>query len=153
MIYTLPNGAVIDINTGLRNQWNSGFVGEVRIRNTSAVLLDNWSITLDLPVGVTVVNAANTLFSQTGSAFTIQPNATWLNEISPGEEVVLTFRANGAITDAAAIKPVSFSEDGVDYSLDTAAAPDVISTLFVQSTWATGAWLQVTLENTLIRPL
>lgn len=148
MVYTLPNGAVIDINTGLRNQWNGGFVGEVKIRNTSAVLLDNWAITLDLPVGVTVVNAANTLFSQSGSSFTIQPNATWLNEISPGEEVVLTFRANGAIADAAAIMPVSFSEDGVDYPLDAAVAPDVISTLFVQSTWATGAWLQVTLENT-----
>lgn len=150
MIYTLANGVQLNIQTTLMNNWGSGFVTELRIRNLSNVTIDDWSIDLDLADGLTVQSSSHMLFQQNGSTISLSPNAAWLNQLSPNEEGVITFRTNGAVGNFAQdVTPAGFSINDIPFGLGQNPQPtgDIAVSLLTKSTWNGGAWLTVVLQN------
>lgn len=151
MIYTLGNGVKVDLSISLKNSWNGGFVTEIKVKNISDVPLQQWSLDLNLASGLDVANVANSTWSQTGDALSITPTGGWLQTVSPQEEVSITFRSVGDVSDILQdVLPAAISAEGVTYQLDESEPTEggVVSNLIVKSTWGSGAWVQVTLDNT-----
>lgn len=150
MIYTLGNGVQLDIQTTLKSSWSNGFVTELRIRNLSGTTIDDWAVDLSLRNGLSVQSSSHMLFTQTGATLSLAPNAAWLNQLSPNEEAVITFRTNGTPGDFAEdIKPFSFTQNDIPHVLDQNPPPpaDIDVDLIVKSTWNGGAWLNVVIHN------
>lgn len=68
------------------NDWGSGYVGSVVIRNTSISPVSGWQLALDLPEGTTIDSAWNADLTRAGGRATLTP-AFWTRTIAPGGSV------------------------------------------------------------------
>lgn len=107
----------------VNGQWNSGFTGDVRIRNTGASVVDGWTLGFTFPNGQKVASGWAGTWTQTGANVTVT-DAGWNKGIAAGATVALGF--NGTWTGANAI-PSAFTLNGVTCGA-TAASPTATKT-------------------------
>ena len=87
------------------NEWNNGFVGEVRIsNNTSTAINDSWSVNFQFTDGSDVVNSWNGTL-QGNNLYTIEPLA-WNRVIAANGVTVFGVQANKGNSNSAAQAPV-----------------------------------------------
>lgn len=86
-----------DCHAGLtvHSQWNDGFVGEVRVMNTSAAVVEGWTLDFDLPPGVSVQTGWNGAWSQQGRSVTVR-DVGWNAGVPVGGTVAVGFVASGS---------------------------------------------------------
>lgn len=74
------------------NEWNSGFVADIRLTNNSANIVDGWTVSWDYADGSTIEQAWNAEISGTGPYSA--SGVGWNQSILPGQTV--TFGVKGA---------------------------------------------------------
>ncbi|GIF15454.1 GH12 family glycosyl hydrolase domain-containing protein [Actinoplanes teichomyceticus] len=91
------------------SQWNAGFTGDVKIRNTGASAIDGWTLGFAFPSGQKLASGWNGTWTQTGATVTVT-DAGWNRSIPAGATVALGF--NGTWAGGNAI-PTGFTVNGV----------------------------------------
>jgi hypothetical protein len=84
------NGA-LTADVATINDWGTGYVGSVVIRNRSVSPVSGWQVALDLPAGTTLNTAWNAGLAVAGSRATLTP-AFWTKTIAPGGSVYVGFQ-------------------------------------------------------------
>lgn len=102
---TPPPSAGCDAALVVSSRWNSGFVGEVRVTNTSATAVEGWALDLDLPAGVTVQTGWGGTWSQQGRSVTVR-DVGWNANVPAGATVAVGFVAGGT---AGSLSNVTFA--------------------------------------------
>lgn len=79
------------------NRWSGGFQGSVDVTNTGSSTFRDWTLTFDVPQGVTVSSGWNATFSQSGTTVAVK-GPSWNADLEAGETVNIGFTANGSDT-------------------------------------------------------
>jgi hypothetical protein len=113
LLLSNANGAVITTGTGTgtiinddlppvstpvtftkRNDWGTGFIMDVKIKNTGTTPINGWTIEFDLDADI--VNLWNgVIVSRAGNRYVVQMES-WNGTIAPGGEVNFGFQATGS---------------------------------------------------------
>jgi hypothetical protein len=93
-----PSGIPAEITYKVTNQWNSGFNGDITIRNTGATSLRNWTLQFALPGQISSIWNAS-IASHTGTQYVVE-SASWNREIAAGQSITVGFTASivGGVT-------------------------------------------------------
>ncbi|GAB2599186.1 endoglucanase [Paractinoplanes abujensis] len=76
------------------SSWNTGYQGQVEVKNNTSSTISTWRVQLTLPAGTTVVNSWNATQSVSGSTYTFTP-AGWNGTLAAGASTSFGFVANG----------------------------------------------------------
>ena len=100
--------AACSVTYTVTNQWNTGFQGDVSIKNTGPTAVNGWTLSWAFANGQTITQLWNATYTQTGSTVTAA-SLTWNAAIASGSSVSFGFTAgwSGANT-----KPVAFALNG-----------------------------------------
>ncbi|MFI1989936.1 cellulose binding domain-containing protein [Actinoplanes sp. NPDC020271] len=93
----------------VNSQWNSGFTGDVKIRNTGASAVDGWTLGFAFPSGQKISSGWSGTWIQAGANVTVT-DAGWNKVIATGATLTLGF--NGTWSGSNAI-PGAFTLNGV----------------------------------------
>ncbi|WP_436523139.1 GH12 family glycosyl hydrolase domain-containing protein [Actinoplanes sp. HUAS TT8] len=93
----------------VNSQWNSGFTGDVRVRNTGASAVDGWTLGFTFPSGQKVASGWAGTWTQTGAKVVVT-DAGWNRGIAAGATVALGFSGTWSGTNAI---PSAFTLNGV----------------------------------------
>jgi aryl-phospho-beta-D-glucosidase BglC (GH1 family) len=112
LLLSSPSGATISTATGTgtitnddqppavsavsfinRNDWGSGAVMDVKIKNTGTTPINGWTLEFDLAADITNIWNAE-IVSHVGTRYVIRM-ASWNGTIAPGGEVTFGFQATG----------------------------------------------------------
>ena len=63
--------------------WQTGFIAEFTVINSSIAPLSDWRLDFDLPAGESVLHTWNSKFAQSGTHYVLTP-ANWNRVIAPG---------------------------------------------------------------------
>ena len=63
--------------------WQTGFIANFTVTNSSMAPLSDWKLEFDLPPGETILHTWNTKFTQSGTHYVLTP-ANWNRIIAPG---------------------------------------------------------------------
>ncbi|BCJ44719.1 hypothetical protein GCM10010168_15320 [Actinoplanes ianthinogenes] len=91
------------------SQWNSGFTGDVKVRNTGSSVVDGWTLGFAFPSGQTLASGWNGTWTQSGTRVTVT-DAGWNKSIAAGGTVAVGF--TGAWSGSNAV-PSAFTLNGV----------------------------------------
>ena len=105
-------------------QWNTGFSGEVKIKNTGGANVDGWKLGFAFPSGQKLAGGWNGTWTQSGTQVAVT-DAGWNRTIAPGGQVSLGF--NGAWSGTNAV-PAAFTVNGVVCGAVAATSPATPST-------------------------
>jgi hypothetical protein len=75
-------------------QWPAGYVGNITIRNDTAVTLDGWRVEFDLAAGTRVTSSYSGVFARSGDHYTVR-NETWNGTLAPGSSATFGWVADG----------------------------------------------------------
>jgi len=76
------------------NAWTGGFVANVKISSTSTI--NSWTVTVNLPAGVTVTGSWNGTFSGSSGSVTVIPSASWNAQVTPSSPKAFGFQGAGS---------------------------------------------------------
>lgn len=107
----------------VNSQWNSGFTGDVKIRNTGASAVDGWTLGFTFPSGQKVASGWSGTWTQSGANVTVT-DAGWNKSIAAGGTVALGF--NGVLSGSNAI-PSAFTLNGVTCGATAATTSPTVS--------------------------
>ncbi|WP_229073116.1 cellulose binding domain-containing protein [Actinoplanes sp. DH11] len=85
--------AACSVTYSVPSQWNSGFTGDVKIKNSGGAAVSGWTLGFTFPSGQKVSSGWNGTWTQNGGAVTVR-DAGWNSSIAAGGQVTLGF--NGA---------------------------------------------------------
>jgi len=85
----LVEAVICEVDYSIRDQWDTGFVSDVVIKNQGSAL-NNWQVTWTMPTAQTVTQSWNGEFNQQGDAVTVTP-ANWNKIIPTGEQLEFGF--------------------------------------------------------------
>ncbi|AEV82093.1 glycosyl hydrolase [Actinoplanes sp. SE50] len=108
-------GCAVTYTVGSR--WNSGFTGDVEIRNTGGSAIDGWTLRFAFPSGQRLASGWSGTWTQTGATVTVT-DAGWNRSIAAGATVSLGF--NGTLGGPNAI-PDAFVVNGMTCGTTPAA--------------------------------
>ncbi|WP_036487951.1 expansin EXLX1 family cellulose-binding protein [Myxosarcina sp. GI1] len=97
-----------DVNFSVSDRWDSGFVGQMTVKNQNSSSLDNWTVEVKTPFKIKQIWDAE-IISQKGNKYTIG-NARWNNEIKPNGKVTFGFVGEGTPG-----KPQKLGVDGATF--------------------------------------
>lgn len=87
---TGDNGSGCTATYRVTSQWNSGYQGEVAVRNTGATATARWTVKWTLAQGQTVGNPWNGVATTNGQEVTVR-NANYNGAIAPGDTTTFGF--------------------------------------------------------------
>ena len=102
----------------ITDDWGSGFVADVQIRNTGPTI-NGWTLTWNFSGGQTISNSWSSYASQTGGAVSVI-NAAWNAAMTTGSSVRFGFEAAYPTTNPA---PSGFSLNGTACTATVTTAP------------------------------
>jgi xyloglucan-specific endo-beta-1,4-glucanase len=105
-------------------QWNSGFTGDVKIRNVGSSAVNGWTLGFAFPSGQRLASGWNGTWTQTGTNVTVT-DAGWNKSIASGSTVTLGF--NGSWGGSNGV-PGAFALNGVTCTSAVIATPTVSKT-------------------------
>ncbi|BBH66349.1 hypothetical protein ACTI_30340 [Actinoplanes sp. OR16] len=111
--------AACSVTYTVAGQWNSGFTGDVKVRNTGGAAVDGWTLGFTFPSGQKIASGWNGTWAQSGSAVTVK-DAGWNRSIAPGSQVAVGFNGTWSGGNAA---PAVFTVNGVTCSGPAAVSP------------------------------
>jgi hypothetical protein len=82
-ITPVAHAAAATATLSVEHAWQTGFIANFTITNTSMTQLSDWRLEFDLPVGEGLSHTWNSSFAQSGTHFVITP-ANWNRSIAPG---------------------------------------------------------------------
>ncbi|MDC8983457.1 cellulose binding domain-containing protein [Mycobacterium marinum] len=88
---TVGDGGVAATYT-VTSQWDNGFVANYTISNSGDTALTDWQVEFDLPANEPITSVWSGQLTQTGTHYTLTPEA-WTQTIEPGGSVVVGFQA------------------------------------------------------------
>ncbi|MEU8237597.1 cellulose binding domain-containing protein [Actinoplanes missouriensis] len=100
--------AACSVTYSVASQWNSGFTGDVKIRNTGAAV-SGWTLGFTFPSGQKISSGWNGAWAQTGSTVMVK-DAGWNAAIAAGGQVALGFNGTWSGSNAA---PTGFTLNGI----------------------------------------
>ena len=103
-----PSGGSARWGYAVGGQWDGGFQGEVRVRNTGATPVRDWRLTWTFPDGQRVTQAWGATVTASGDGATAVP-AAYNATIAPGAPVTFGFIGSQAGANRA---PAAFALDG-----------------------------------------
>ncbi|MFE2432559.1 cellulose binding domain-containing protein [Streptomyces sp. NPDC059373] len=96
------------VTYAITSQWNTGFQGDISIKNTGASAVNGWTLAWTFPNGQTVSQLWNATYTQTGSTVTAT-SLSWNSAIAAGSSVSFGFTAGWSGTNG---KPTAFTLNG-----------------------------------------
>jgi endoglucanase len=102
-----PAGTACQI-TYTTNDWNTGFTGNITIRNTGTTTINGWTLVFTFPGGQVITQVWSARGSQVGSTVTII-NESWNAVIAPNASVSVGFNATHTGTNP---RPTNFTLNG-----------------------------------------
>lgn len=103
---TSPAGCAVTY--GITSQWNTGFQGDVSIRNTGSSAVNGWTLAWTFPNGQTISQLWSASWTQAGSTVTATA-LSWNSTIAAGASVSFGFTAGWSGTNG---KPTAFTLNG-----------------------------------------
>lgn len=91
---TGPTTGACTVAYAVSNRWSGGFQAGLDLSNSGSSAFNDWTLTFEVPSGVTVSNGWNGTFSQSGTKVTVKA-PSHDPRLDPGEKVNLGFTANG----------------------------------------------------------
>jgi cellulase/cellobiase CelA1 len=85
------HAAAATATLSVEHAWQTGFIANFSVTNSSMVQMADWRIDFDLPVGESVSHTWNSSFTQTGTHVVLTP-ANWNRTIAPGGSATGGFR-------------------------------------------------------------
>jgi cellulase/cellobiase CelA1 len=82
-ITPVAHAAAVAATLSVEHTWQTGFIANFTVANSSAVPLNDWKLEFDLPVGEGISHTWNSTFAQSGTHYVITP-ANWNRTIAPG---------------------------------------------------------------------
>jgi cellulase/cellobiase CelA1 len=82
----------------LGGRWDGGFNAEMVVTNIGSEPVEGWTVRLEMPAGVSVLQAWSAQSSQVGTAVTLR-SQPWNTYIAPGGAVHFGFQATGSAAD------------------------------------------------------
>ena len=107
---TTPAGACQVTYT--TNDWNSGFTGSVKIKNTSTTTLSAWTLGFTFPAGQQISQGWSAIFTQTATTVTAT-NQAWNGTLAAGATIDIGFNATHTGTNT---PPTTFTLNGTTCS-------------------------------------
>jgi endo-1,4-beta-xylanase len=102
-----PGGAC-HITYSVQSQWNTGFVTQITLANTSSTAISGWTLKWTFAAGQTVSNGWNGVFAQSGGNVTVT-NASYNGSIAAGGSTSLGFQG---VWSGSNPVPASFTVNG-----------------------------------------
>jgi endoglucanase len=87
-----PAPAQATVSYAVKDDWGTGFIGEITIRNTSTTAINGWTIAFDLAVSITNIWNAQ-IVSRAGNRYVIRA-MSYNSLIAPGGSVTFGFQAS-----------------------------------------------------------
>lgn len=87
--------------------WNSGFVLNMVLTNTSSSTWQNWSGAIQTPAGVTVQSSWNSTMQGSGSGTISMSSAAWNATVAPGTSIKVGFQGNISDSSQARVSQIS----------------------------------------------
>jgi cellulase/cellobiase CelA1 len=87
----VAHAAAASATLSVTSTWQTGFIAQFTVTNSSMVQMADWRLEFDLPVGESVLHTWNSSFTQTGTHVVITP-ANWNRMITPGGSATGGFR-------------------------------------------------------------
>jgi xyloglucan-specific endo-beta-1,4-glucanase len=97
------------VTYSVASQWNTGFGGDVKVKNTGGAAVNGWTLGFTFPAGQKVAGGWNGTWTQSGSAVTVK-DAGWNASIAAGAQVALGFNGTWSGSNPA---PTGFTLNGV----------------------------------------
>jgi endoglucanase len=107
---TTTTGASCQVTYAIVNQWNTGFQGDVTIKNTGASAINGWTLAWSFANGQTIYQLWNGSYTQSGANVSVT-NLSWNANIPTNGTGNFGFLANRGSTNA---KPTSFRLNGAN---------------------------------------
>jgi cellulase/cellobiase CelA1 len=85
----------IKADYNVRGKWKDGFNAELTITNLSSEPVEGWTVQLQMPPGVSVLNAWSAVATQKATAVTLRSQA-WNTYLAPGGSLRMGFQATGS---------------------------------------------------------
>jgi hypothetical protein len=82
-ITPVAHAAAATATLSVSHTWQTGFIAQFAITNSSTVPLTDWKLEFDLPVGESVSHTWNSTLIQSGTHYVLTP-ANWNRVIAPG---------------------------------------------------------------------
>jgi cellulase/cellobiase CelA1 len=82
-ITPVAHAAAVNATLSVEHAWQTGFIAQFSITNSSMVQLTDWKLEFDLPVGEGVSHTWNSTLAQSGTHYVLTP-ANWNRTIAPG---------------------------------------------------------------------
>ena len=82
-IAPVARAAAVNATLSVEHAWQTGFIAQFSITNSSMVQLTDWKLEFDLPVGEGVSHTWNSTLAQSGTHYVLTP-ANWNRTIAPG---------------------------------------------------------------------
>jgi cellulase/cellobiase CelA1 len=79
----VADAAAAAARLSVEHTWQTGFIANFTVVNSSTVPLSDWRLDFDLPAGESISHTWNSAFTQSGTHFVITP-ANWNRVIPPG---------------------------------------------------------------------
>jgi endo-1,4-beta-xylanase len=95
-----PTGSGCSAGYRVTQQWSTGFIGEVTVRNTGAAALSGWTVRWTFTAGQSIGNLWNGALSTSGSSVTVG-NAGYNGSIGAGGSTTFGFQASSGSTNPA----------------------------------------------------
>ncbi|GLE52351.1 cellulose-binding domain-containing protein [Mycobacterium montefiorense] len=80
---SVAHAAAVTATLSVEHTWQTGFIAQFAITNSSMAQMNDWRLEFDLPVGESVSHTWNSSFTQTGTHVVLTP-ANWNRSIAPG---------------------------------------------------------------------
>ncbi len=90
-ITPIAHAAAATATLSVTSTWQTGFIANFSITNSSMVQMTDWRLEFDLPVGESVSHTWNSSFTQTGTHVVLTP-ANWNRIIAPAGSATGGFR-------------------------------------------------------------
>lgn len=114
---TAVAGGACFVTYKINNDWGSGFVAEVAIKNQTGAALNGWTLTWTFPGNQQITNLWNGTLTQAGANVQVK-NASWNGNVSNGSTISFGFQGTYSGTNT---KPTSFALNGATCNVSLAS--------------------------------
>ena len=90
-IIPVAHAAAAAATLSVAHTWQTGFIANFTVTNSSMAPMSDWRLEFDLPAGESVLHTWNSSFAQSGTHVVITP-ANWNRVIAPGGSATGGFR-------------------------------------------------------------
>ncbi|WP_182902752.1 cellulose binding domain-containing protein [Microbispora sp. H10830] len=88
------NPGTCQVTYQVASSWQGGFTANVTVKNTGAAVLPDWTVTWDMPSGVSLVSGWSATVTSSGTRWTAKA-PSWARSLAPGASASFGFQASG----------------------------------------------------------